>query len=193
MAAWNQGRADASDDVPFEDDAQASSGVRPSRQGPSLKSRAVALLSRREYSRKELAAKLGLHAPEDPDVLAALLDDLQREGWLSDERYARSVLNQRASRHGGRRILGDLRRQGVADELLEALGDDLRDTEYERALSVWRKRFDGKPPPVTPQEYARQARFLAARGFEGSVVGKVLKAAMRGELPPDDLETLFQV
>ncbi|MCP1634562.1 recombination regulator RecX [Kerstersia gyiorum] len=157
------------------------------RRGPTLKARAVGLLSRREYSRKELSGRLAPHAP-DPETLTALLDDLQREGWLSDERYARSMLNQRSARQGERRIIGDLRRQGVVDELLETLSEDLRATELERAVQVWRKRFEGKALPDTPQEYARQARFLAARGFGGNVVGKVLKAALRGHSGPEGLE-----
>lgn len=159
------------------------------RRGPSLKARAVGLLSRREYSRKELSGRLVPHAP-DLETLTALLDDLQREGWLSDERYARSMLNQRSARQGERRIIGDLRRQGVADELLDTLSEDLRATEYERAVQVWRKRFDGKALPETPKEYARQARFLAARGFAGHVVGKVLKAALRGESEPEGFDGL---
>lgn len=161
--------------------------ARAARRGPSLKARAVGLLSRREYSRKELSQRLALHAP-DEETLTALLDGLQREGWLSDERYARSQLNQRSARQGERRIIGDLRRQGVADELLDTLSEDLRATEYERAVQVWRKRFEGKALPDTPKEYARQARFLAARGFAGHVVGKVLKLALRGQSEPEGME-----
>jgi SOS response regulatory protein OraA/RecX len=35
--------------------------------------------------------------------------------------------------------------------------------------------------PATPAERARQARFLAARGFSGEVVARVMRRAGRGE------------
>ncbi|HXZ08887.1 MAG TPA: recombination regulator RecX, partial [Paraburkholderia sp.] len=59
---------------------RASSSQRPAR---SLKGRALGYLSRREYSRAELARKLTPFA-EESDALEPLLDDLEREGWLSD-------------------------------------------------------------------------------------------------------------
>jgi len=60
----------------------ASESRQSSRQSPSLKARALALLSRREYSRLELARKLAPHA-QDRDALEALLDELAQQKWLS--------------------------------------------------------------------------------------------------------------
>ncbi|MGH8631120.1 MAG: recombination regulator RecX, partial [Burkholderiales bacterium] len=44
------------------------------------------LLARREHSRAELEAKLRPHC-EDPHTLGALLDELERRGWLSEARF----------------------------------------------------------------------------------------------------------
>ena len=49
----------------------------------------------------------------------------------------------------------------------------LRGTEFERAREVWRKKFDA--PPKDAAERAKQARFLAARGFSGEVISRVLR------------------
>ena len=49
----------------------------------------------------------------------------------------------------------------------------MRETELARAQAVWRKKFGELPQ--TPNDRAKQARFLAARGFSQSIIGKILK------------------
>ncbi|MEI2417521.1 recombination regulator RecX [Orrella sp. JC864] len=144
-------------------------------RGPSLKARAVALLSRREHSRQELVRKLQRHS-EDAAQIEAVLDSLQQEGWLSETRYAESLLRKHTARQGTARIVQTLRRSGVDETFIRQARAGLQATEYERAWQVWHKRYGGKPA-ATPAEYARQARFLAARGFSAEVVGKILKRA----------------
>ena len=51
--------------------------------------------------------------------------------------------------------------------------------EEARARAVWRQRFG--TPAATPQERARQMRFLAARGFSGDTVRRVLRGAPDGD------------
>lgn len=138
----------------------------------SLKGRALAYLSRREYSRAELSRKLMPFA-DDADALEALLDALVREGWLSDARFAESVIHRRAARLGATRIVGELRRHAVGDTLIEEVNAQLRETELARARAVWQKKYGQLP--ATPTERARQARFLAARGFSMTIIGKILK------------------
>jgi len=146
---------------------------RPGKKGPSLKARAVALLSRREHSRLELARKLAPHAdPEHPDDLQRVLDDLQREGWLSDERFAHSLVQRRAPRKGAALVMQELRRHGLPDEQVAALRDDLQATELQRARAVWQKKF-GRPP-ADAKDYARQFRFLASRGFSSDCLRRIL-------------------
>ncbi|MFQ1064484.1 recombination regulator RecX [Bordetella trematum] len=143
----------------------------PVRSGPSLKARAVGYLSRREHSRAELARKLQPYAQENDDV-DAILDALQKEGWQSNTRFAQSLVNRRAARQGTARIVQELRQSGVDDGDIAELRDQLRETEHARALEVWRRRFDGKPQDR--QAYAKQARFLAGRGFSHDVIRRIL-------------------
>ncbi len=138
----------------------------------SLKGRALGYLSRREYSRAELSRKLVPYT-EDADALEALLDSLEREGWLSDARFAESVVHRRAARVGAGRIVSELKRHAVGDALIEEVSTQLRETELARARTVWQKKYGQLPE--TPAERARQARFLAARGFSMSIIGKILK------------------
>jgi regulatory protein len=149
--------------------AAATSKQRPER---SLKGRALGYLSRREYSRAELSRKLMTYT-EDADELERLLDALERDGWLSDARFAESVMYRRASRMGAGRIVSELKRHAVGEALIEEVNTQLRETELTRARAVWQKKYGELPE--TPAERARQARFLAARGFSMSIIGKILK------------------
>ncbi|QIL83020.1 recombination regulator RecX [Diaphorobacter sp. HDW4A] len=151
----------------------------------SLKGRALKLLSQREHSRKELESKLSSHV-EEGDDLNAILDELETKNFISPERVAASIVHRRASRMGTQRVVQELRSKGLDDTLIKATAAELQSTEFERAMSVWKSKFGGKEPASTPQEKAKQMRFLAARGFSGDVVRRVLKSA--GQAEEGDLE-----
>jgi regulatory protein len=152
---------------PGQDEAKKSQ--RPAR---SLKGRALGYLSRREYSRAELARKLKPFV-EETDSLDTVLDALEAENWLSDSRFAESLIHRRSSRLGTNRIIGELKQHAVDQTLVEEASAQLRETELTRAQAIWRKKFGQLPE--TPAERAKQARFLASRGFSGATIGKILK------------------
>ncbi|MDO9314114.1 MAG: regulatory protein RecX [Burkholderiaceae bacterium] len=171
----------------------------------SLKGRALQLLAQREHSRLELRRKLlrrlrddgnsdvrrasgsvaGVSASvdlaatgsrSDPEAeVDALLDWLHNHRYLSDERFVESRVHARSARHGNLRIRQELSQHGVV--LTPALAGALRDSEHARALEVQQRKFGGPPDSLT--ERARQARFLAARGFSSDVVSRVLRASGR--------------
>lgn len=145
----------------------------------SLKGRALRLLAQREHSRSELMVKLARYAQEGED-LPALLDWLEQRGFIDEARVAESVLHRRAPLLGAQRVLQELRRKGLDEDLLRAAAGRLKDTELERARAVWHQRFGNAPAPATREEQARQMRFLAARGFGGDVVRRVLDAREDG-------------
>ncbi|MFT4065041.1 recombination regulator RecX [Paraburkholderia sp.] len=151
------------------DEDESRKSPRPAR---SLKARALGYLSRREYSRVELARKLKPYV-EETDSLDAVLDSLQAENWLSDSRFAESLIHRRSSRLGTSRILGELKQHALNPALVEEATAQLRETELARAQAVWRKKFGRLPE--TPAERAKQARFLASRGFSGATISKILK------------------
>src|SRR5690606_22781795 len=132
------------------------------RRPRSLRARALSFLARREHSRLELRRKLAPHA-ESPEQLEAVLDILESQGLLSSERFADSVVNRRAARFGAARIRQELRQHDLPTEIVGEHLAELDRTEYARAREVWARRF-GRPP-ADVAEAARQARFLAARGF----------------------------
>ena len=148
----------------------------------SLMARAVDLLSRREHSRFELARKLRRHLGPDEGQgdIDRVLDHLQAQQLLSDERFARSRVRQRASREGDAKLARDLRERGVSEGEVDAAIATLTEPEAVRALATWARRFDALP--TTAAERGRQGRFLQARGFSMHVITRVLA----GKVEHDD-------
>lgn len=145
---------------------------------PSLKGRALRLLSQREHSRAELMKKLALHV-QDGEDLAAVLDDLEAKDFINETRVLESVVHRRASRLGGARIRQELQAKGLPGEAIQNAVSQLQASELDRARGVWARKF--AQPPQTPQENAKQTRFLLTRGFSGDVVRRVLRGAVDGD------------
>jgi regulatory protein len=149
----------------------------------SLKSRAIAALARRDYSRVELARKLAEHEP-DEQVVASLLDELTQKGFLSNERFALAAARRLSARYGRARVeqtlsLHQLDRS-LVDQAMAAAAQE-NGSELQRAFLVWQKRF-GRPPADLPEK-AKQFRFLTARGFSPDVLRRL--EAMR-YMPSDE-------
>ena len=142
--------------------------------GLSLKGRALRYLAGREHSRAELERKLKAHE-ETPGQLAQVLDDLQAKDFISEARVVESVINRRASRFGASRIKYELLNKGLGAEAVAAAVNRLKGSELERAQVIWRKKFDGPAPDAAGR--AKQMRFLAARGFGGDVIRRVVSRA----------------
>ena len=172
----------------------------------SLQARALGWLAQREQSRSELRRKLlrvalppkaGRDESADADAyvdsdacaeadreqaavqVELLLDQLQAQGLLSDERFVESRVRVRASGLGARRIQAELARHGL--KLSAQPLQQLRDSELQRAAQLWQRKYG--TPAQDLRERARQMRFLAGRGFSGDVILKVLSAAPE---PQDD-------
>jgi regulatory protein len=137
----------------------------------SLKGRALRLLSGREHSRVELERKLAARE-EEPGQLRRMLDELQAKGFINEQRVLESVLHRRSSRLGAARIRQELQARGLDPQMVARAVEGLGATELQRARDVWSKKFGG--PPADARERGKQARFLAARGFGGEVIARVL-------------------
>jgi regulatory protein len=141
---------------------------------PSLKGRALRLLSQREHSRAELERKLAPHE-EEPGELAKALDELQARDFINDGRAIESVVHRRSGKWGATRVKQELAAKGLTGEAVAQALAGLKDTELSRALEVWRKKF-GSPAP-DPQTRAKHMRFLLTRGFSADVVRQVVTGA----------------
>ena len=137
----------------------------------SLKGRALRYLAAREHSRMELERKLKAHA-ESTEQLAQVLDELTAKDFISEARVVESVINRRAGKFGAARVKHELLGKGLDAELVAEAMSGLKATEVERAREIWRRKFDG--PALDAAGRAKQMRFLAARGFSGDTIRKVV-------------------
>ncbi len=150
-----------------------------------LTGRAMRLLAAREHSVEELRRKLRhcrsrdragrrVRNTVDGDTLEAVLGALQRGGLLSDVRFAEAFVHSRIERgQGPAKIRAGLRERGIAKELVDEALDFAPAFWRERAERVHVKRF-GDAPPADRSDWAKRARFLAARGFAAEVVYRTL-------------------
>ncbi|MFM9913117.1 MAG: recombination regulator RecX [Methylophilaceae bacterium] len=137
----------------------------------TLRQRALNCLARREHSRLELGRKLKPFV-EEGDDLVALLDDFQKRGWISDQRFAEMVVHAKSGRYGKLKVAHELREKGVAEDLVTQAVDALDDVQS--AKMVWQKKYGVHPE--NREAWAKQARFLQSRGFGFDVIKKVLAA-----------------
>jgi regulatory protein len=134
---------------------------------------ALRLLQRREHSTAELKRKL-LSAGHPAAAVAAVIDALVVQRLISDTRYAGSRVRQRTSRgQGPVRIRAELRRQGIAEDLIQA-EIAATDCEWERLAASVRIRKFGSRIPHSSAERAKQARFLQYRGFTAHQIREAL-------------------
>ena len=68
----------------------------------------------------------------------------------------------------------ELQAKGLDAERVALAVASLKASEVERARAVWRKKFGELPQDAGVR--AKQARFLAARGFGGEVIRRVLQS-----------------
>jgi regulatory protein len=148
----------------------------------SIRSTAMRLLARREYARAELAMRLRERGG-NPDEVEHTLDELERLGYLSDQRYARMLVTQRAGRYGKRAIAQTLAQRGVAaDAAREALDELAGDDELAQATALWQRRF--AQAPADDRERAKQVRFLTSRGYGLSIALKVVRRVSEARRRP---------
>jgi regulatory protein len=146
----------------------------------SLMGRALRFLSRREHSRQELRKKL-LSYEQDPTQLEDLLDKLEKNKWLSNDRYAESLVRRKSERFGALRIVDELKQQAISTETIERLKMTLKESEPERAWSLWSKKY-GPDIQSEPKERAKQIRYLVSKGFSMDLVLKIVSGRYRPEI-----------
>jgi regulatory protein len=135
------------------------------------------MLARRDCSRAELRRRLLRRAqPQVTEVeVERVLDLVQAQGLLSEDRFTEEFIRSRADRFGPVRLRYELLRRGVGEERIDAALAAHQGDELASAQALWQKRF--KSPATDLRERARQARFLAARGFSHDVIRRVLASA----------------
>jgi len=139
----------------------------------SVTKRAMDLLARREHSVYELRRKLDTRGL-DPGLVDAAVTDLVDRGLVSDERYTETMVRSRRARgHGPLRIRADLKRNGVDGSVIDRWLDP-DDPDWLNVMRRERSKKFGAGIPRDHKEWARQARFLQARGFSSEQIRRAM-------------------
>lgn len=139
----------------------------------SAKQVAVKLLARREHSASEIRQKLKQRGFAKGEI-DAVLEELQLEGWQSDERYAEAyVRGRRLKGYGPIRIGLELKERGV-DEAVYSGCLQLSDAHWLDTLrDEYRRKFHGIAI-VDFVDKAKRMRYLQYRGFPLDAIHKVM-------------------
>lgn len=136
-----------------------------------LETFALKTLSRREYSRLELRRRL-IDKGGDPEDIENLLNDFEKKGWLNEDRFVEVLIRSRRNRFGCLKILRELEEKGVSGSGISLAKELLSRDEEMTARNIWEKKFGVLP--VSLSERGSQARFMQSRGFDQSLVRRIL-------------------
>ena len=127
------------------------------------------MLARREYSQRELRARLE-HAGCDEEESEAALDKLREQHYQDDARFGEMIVRTRMGQgYGPTRIRAELRSHGLADSEIREL-IDAADADWEAlAAGQLRKKY-GSRPVADHAERGKRAAFLLRRGFAAATV-----------------------
>ena len=135
--------------------------------------KALDLVSRREHSRHELMQKLDKRYPATSPIIEEVLDKLEINKILDDERFAEMYLNSRARRgFGPKKIEMELNSRKV-NSLFISNAIEAYESWLENAQTVLKKKFKDQKP-VDYQSKMKQKQFLFSRGFSTPIIDKVL-------------------
>ncbi|MCL6271060.1 recombination regulator RecX [Sansalvadorimonas sp. 2012CJ34-2] len=144
-----------------------------SEQETLLRRAAMDLLARREHSRRELFGKLRSRA-ESEDALETVLDRLEEDRLLSDERFVETFVRSRVNRgYGPVRIRQELQQKGIDSDNIQQGVDGLDADWYELACESRIRKF-GSGKPVDNRDRNKQMRYLQYRGFDMDSIREVM-------------------
>lgn len=139
----------------------------------SAKSVAVRLLSRREHSAFEIRDKLLKREFGEAEIDLVIIE-LEKGGWLSDERFAEAYIRMRQLKgFGPIRIAMELSERGISESIVDCyLHHD--DESWRQTLA---QQYQKKYKNIAIDDYsdkAKRIRFLQYRGFSLDMIFQVV-------------------
>ena len=150
------------------------SETRVAGERPLAMNRALNLLGYRARSTFEIKDRLTRagYASETAEEVLCRLEEL---GYLDDAEYARNLAREKSRKYGPRRVYMDLRKNGVAEDIIQTvLGEEFsEDSERDAAFAAASRRYN------TEERSDANARrvygFLARRGYSAETCAEVAR------------------
>ncbi|HLI17811.1 MAG TPA: regulatory protein RecX [Rhodanobacteraceae bacterium] len=144
-------------------------GLRDGAADRSAYDRALGMLARREYSQRELRARLE-HAGCDETESETALRKLRERKYQDDARFGEMIVRARVGQgYGPARVRAELRSHGLAEAAIRALLDAAK-TDWEALAKVQLRKKYGAKPAADHAERGKRAAFLLRRGFTAATV-----------------------
>jgi len=149
--------------------------------------RAAALCARSEQAPHDILEKLlkwGLSAPDASRVL----QDLIRQGFLDEERYARAYVKDKFAFNGwGKiKIAHQLKLKGIATETINGAMATIDDDSYrQRLVELLRAKWTSVKNREPRAAWAAMMRFAASRGFEASLASDCVQEVTQDDAQDD--------
>ncbi|HET9818901.1 MAG TPA: regulatory protein RecX [Rhodanobacteraceae bacterium] len=141
----------------------------PGQPERSAYDRGLSMLARREYSRRELRARLERAGCDEAESEAAL-GKLREQHYQDDARFGDMITRTRMGQgYGPARIRAELRSHGLADpEIRELI--DAADADWDALAAAQLRKKYGDRPALDRVERGKRAAFLLRRGFSAATV-----------------------
>ena len=128
--------------------------------------RGMRLLAIREHSVLEMSNKLIAKFEEfDASIIYAVVDELVKLKYISDERFTESYVRSRSNKgYGPVKIKAELKGKGVSNSLIQDYLNENSGRWFDIAEREYLKKYSGSPI-TNYKTWAKCARFMQSRGF----------------------------
>jgi regulatory protein len=149
------------------------SSKQEAKERASLSLSAMNMLAMREHSRFELEQKLGKKS-EDNALIAQVLNRLENDNLLDDQRFAQMFIRSKAnSGFGPYKIKQELQAKGVGKTLIAEALVELDIDWFKNATELYLKRV-ARVTDIDMKEKHKQSRYLQNRGFPSEIARDVV-------------------
>lgn len=145
--------------------------------------RAVGYLSSAPRAKREIEKYLR-DKGYDKETIAEVIDRLDMYHYIDDLAYAESYVKSKLKKYGSFRIKAELRKKGIAENVIDGLLEDGEDMEDDGAVSVAHKYMKSHASADVP----KLKRFLAGRGYSWDCISRAVDALKYEGVFDDDFD-----
>lgn len=122
------------------------------------------LISRKEYSRRELFNKLNF-IYKDSDIVNSVLDNFEEKSYINDYDYAKMYI--KSKKFGRQRMTYELSIRGINQKIIDSIYDEI-EIDEKNEIKKMLKKVEGK-------EYRKKVEFFLRRGYNLEDILEIIK------------------
>lgn len=149
-------------------------------EGTKAKNQALRYLGYRQRSEKEIIDKLK-KSEFSEDIIENTLLYLKEYNLIDDLEFANSFAKDKINLNnfGPERIKYELYRKGISNDIIQKVLEKNKDTEYNRALELGKKKLPSYKNDDRNGKYRKLGGFLQRKGYSYECVSKVLRELVK--------------